>query len=151
MPTLPDLDAAIREAIVNASSVTSLLSSYKGSYPVFTRRPIPADAPYPCIIVMDNTTLAHEDGVDDQRIRVVREIVVYAAAHNPLPSEQWRKVDDIGRALVNLFHRNPSIFNITGWTVVDVRVAARGQPPADVLAQDVGFTAILNMFLAAQN
>lgn len=147
--SLPDLDAPIRAAIVTDSSITALLDSYKGSYPVFTRRPVPNDTPSPYIVVHQNTNLTHADGVDDQRITAVREVTVYGSA-NPPPVE-WRLVDQIGRLIVARFHRRPRNLTVTGWKVIDIQVVTRGFPPHDVLAQTVGFTAVLNIILAKRN
>lgn len=147
MPDLPDFDAPIRSAIVGDSSITSLLDSYKGSYPVFTRLPVPNDTPYPCVVVSENINLTHDDGINDNRITAVKEVIVYGSA-NPPPVE-WRLVEQIARLIADLFHRQPDNLNVTGWKVVDIRVNVRGFPPYEQMAQNIGSVVSLAIQIAA--
>jgi len=154
MATLPDLDAPLRAAILNDSSITALLPTYKNSHPVFTKRPVRKDTTAPYIVIHQNNNLTHDDGVNDQRITVDKELTIYDAA-NP-PPEGWRKIDQIGRLIAARFHRRPrnlvlSTADAAHWKVIDIRVTTRGFPPFEILAQNVGFTVVLSIILASKN
>lgn len=149
MPTIPELDVPIRASILADSSITSLLPAYKNSYPIFTRRPVPTDAPFPHIVIFSETDISHDDGVDDQRLTVIKEVTVYGSAHSP--PEQWRIIDEIGRRIALRFHRQVHNLIVDNWKVVNITVGSRGFPPHDILAQAVGAVVVLSIDLAARN
>jgi len=127
MTTFPDLSVPLREAIVSSAEITALLPAYKGSYPVFTRRPIPADAPSPRLVISPNLATTHEDGICDIRVRVEREI--YISGEN---DADWQRVDQIARKLVALFHRKRQNLSLQdGWRVTNILASTYGLPPID--------------------
>ena len=141
-----DLAAPLRAALVGASSVTSRLSAYEGSYPVFTRRPMPAGAPYPVVMVSPDISVTDRDGVDDLQPVVERDIAVYGqndtAAH-------YRDVEAIAYAVRALFHRRWRALTVSGWKVVSI--IARGSIPAPTDdEQTVGRLVTLTITLARQ-
>jgi len=149
MPELPDLDAPIRSAIIADSSIILLLDAYKGSYPVFTRLPVPEDTPKPFIVISENVNLTHNDGVNDSRVIAVREVTTYGSA-NP-PPDEWRLVEQIGGLVAERFHRQPGKLIVTNWKVVDIRVNVRGFPPYEQLAQNIAYVVSLSIQLASLN
>lgn len=110
-----DLAAAIREAIVNNSDITADLPAYVGSYPVFTRRPVPSQAPYPLIAISPDVSSA-----DTLRLlavetpQIVRDIII---AGNQETAEVYRTVERIAYNVQALFHRNKRAIDIEGYTV----------------------------------
>lgn len=120
-----NLAIPLRTAIVGASSIIAELTAYQDSYPVFTRRTVPTDAPYPMIVVSSDVLLGEEDGINDERPVPVRDIAVYGQNDTPA---NYRKVETIAYALRTLFHRKPGIIIVPGWSVT--QILARGPMPA---------------------
>lgn len=109
----PDLTLAIRDAIVAETAVTSLLSAYLGSFPVFTRRPVPDDTPYPCIVISKNISLSEEDGLNDFRPVIARDVAVY---NRNEPAANYHDIDAIASAIRDMFHRQQPL-TVPDWSV----------------------------------
>jgi hypothetical protein len=116
----PDLTIPIRDALLAATTVTALLPTYLGAPPIFTRRPVPGDAPYPNIVISKDITLTDQDGVNDYRPNILRDIAVYHSNEDPA---NYRLVDTIALAVWRLFHRQRPSLTVTGWGVVDIQAA----------------------------
>lgn len=115
----PDLTQSIRDALIASAEITAQLPAYLGSFPIFTRRPIPDDSPLPCIIVSQDIGLGEEDGIRDFRPIIHRDVAVYHS--NELPAN-YRLTDTIAQAVRRLFNRQR--FSLTlpaGWTLTDVQ------------------------------
>lgn len=110
------------------STITGELAVYKGTFPVFTRVPTPDDAAYPIVVVAAQVQAAEEDGVDDQRPVVDRDVMVYGyndtAAH-------YRQVESIAFSVHALFHRQRSAVSVSGWHVVDLTATGPESAPTD--------------------
>lgn len=141
-----DLSAPIRTAIIGESSITSLLTAYKSSWPVFTRRPAPNDATLPIILISPDIAVTDEDGVSDFRPIIVRDISVYGRNDE---ADQYRAVEQIGYALRNLFHRQRSALTVSGWTVMQIIAAGPMPAPVDD-EQSVGRLVELTVHLASR-
>lgn len=124
-----DLGPTLRAVLVGASSVTSNLTAYESSYPVFTRRPVPTDAPMPQIVISPDVILADEDLINQQIPYAVRDIAVYGRNDT---HANYVKVQTIAYAIRDLFHRAPR-FTLTpsGWNVIDVTAAGPFPAPTD--------------------
>jgi hypothetical protein len=120
-----NLAAPIRAALIAESDVTSQLQAYEGSFPVFTRRPAPSDAPPVLLFVSPDIALTDEDGISDRRNRHVRDVSIYGPNE---PASEYRKVESLGYAVRELFHRNRDAIEVPGWDVVDI--VASGPIPA---------------------
>lgn len=120
-----DLAAPIRTALIGSAEITNQLEGYKVSYPVFTRRPAPLDAPPIMIMVSPNVAKADQDGIDDERPIIVRDVAVYGPNE---PAENYRKVESIAFAVHDLFHRQRTAITVSGWYVV--MITATGPIPA---------------------
>lgn len=145
MSSAPDLSGPVRAALMASSAITSQLAAYAGSYPIFTRRPAPTDAPYPLIMISPDIAVDEEDGVNDFRPVVERDVIVYGQNDTPA---HYLVVESIAYAVRDLFHRQWQVINVAGWKVVEIR--ARGPMPAptdDV--QTVGRLVALTISLAA--
>lgn len=118
----------IRSAIIANGTITSLLTAYAGSFPVFTRRPVPADAPYPMIIISDDVSIGDEDGINDYRLVVVRDVAVYGLNE---PHTNYRNVETIGYELRNMFHRIKDAIIVSGYGVIDIIASGPRSAPAD--------------------
>lgn len=129
---MPDLLPSIRASIVAAASVTSELPAYAGSFPVFTRRPVPDAAPTLVVVVNPQVQAGANDGINDLRPIVVHDVVVYgqngAAAGGV---DEYRKVERIGQALQQLFHSHPELVSAAGWSTIDVTASGPSPAPTD--------------------
>lgn len=113
-----DLAAPIRAAIMAEAAITNLLPTYKGSKPVFTRRPPPEDAPYPMILISPDITLGNEDGLVSMRPVIMRDIMVYGDQ-----PDHYRDVEAMAYDLRELFHRQRSALTVSGYHVIDIRAS----------------------------
>lgn len=116
-----DLAIPLRTALVGSAGITAKLPAYNGSYPVFTRRPAPSEAPYPMIMVSPDISLVDEDGIRDLRPVQTRDIAVYGLNDTTV---KYRDVEDIGYLIRELFHRQRDAITVSGWHVV--AITARG-------------------------
>lgn len=123
-----DLATPIRSALIGASSVTGELTAYKGSFPIFTRRPVPEDAPFPMVVVSSGFQAGEQDGINDQRPVLVRDVLVYG--RNDI-AEKYRQVETIAFAVRELFHRQRDSIAVSGWSVVDVLASGPSPAPTD--------------------
>lgn len=127
-----DMAEAIRGVILTDTAITAELTTYKGSYPVFTRRPAPEDTPWPVILVSPQIGPGVElDYVDDGKLReIVRDISVYGFNDDAV---NYRQVETIAFAVLNLFHRlSPhSISMPAGWRMVQSLAYGPVDAPAD--------------------
>lgn len=124
-----DLSEPFRDALVGAAVITGSLPAYLDSYPVFTRTPVPDDAPYPMIVVHPQLPGADADGISDRRPVLVRDVAVYGlndtAAH-------YREVETLANSVWSLFDRQrDSIAAPAGWVVVDVQAREPRPGPVD--------------------
>ena len=123
-----DLAEPLRAAIVGASSITALLPTYVGSPTVFTRRPVPHDAPYPLIVISSDITVFNEDGVNDFRPINTRNILVFASNDTAI---HYRVVDTLANLVRDLFHRNRNAITVSGWSIIDIQASGPEPIPGD--------------------
>jgi hypothetical protein len=124
----PDLTDAIRAALVADAGVTQHLSDYLGSFPIFTRRPVPGDAPYPCIVVSQDIAVSDEDGVNDYRASIMRDIAVYHTNETP---DNEHVVEALGQAVRRTFHRQRQSLTVNGWDVARIEASVPIEAPVD--------------------
>lgn len=139
-----DLSGPIRAALLASSSITARLPAYKGSLAIFTRRPVPADAPYPMIVVSPDITVTDEDGLSDMRPLIERDVAVYGRNDT---AEKYRTVEELAYNVRTLFHRQRHVLTVSGWSTA--QIIARGPRPAPVDDdQTVGRVVTLTIRLA---
>ena len=145
--SVADIGIPLRDALLAAPAVTGQLAAYKGSFPIFTRRPVDPAAPYPLIVVSPDITKTDVDGINDQRPVIERDISVYGENDVPV---KYRTVETIARAVHDLFHRNRHAIAVSGWAVVSI--TATGPIPAPVDDdKTVARVVSLTVMLAKQN
>lgn len=123
-----DLSTAIRAALVADATIAGLLPVWMGSRPVFTRRPAPSGAVFPMIMVSPDVALTDEDGVDDSRPLIIRDLAVYGRNSTP---EDYRDVEAIAYRARDLFHRQRFAIATPGWRVIDIRASGPIPAPTD--------------------
>ena len=148
--TVPDLAAPIRTALIGASGVTDELSAYKGSFPVFTKIPVPDDAPVKIVLVSSGLTIGENDGLTDERPVVGRDVMFYGRRSTDPNQDEYRAVERMAFASHALFHRQRLSITVSGWSVVDITASGPAPAPVDD-EQTVGRMISLTISLAKQN
>lgn len=141
--TAPDMAPGLRAAIVGRSEISSLLPAYKGSFPVFTRRPVPDGAPYPLVMINPDASQQDQDGVSDTRIQVTRDIAVYGRNDT---ASHYVDVETIAYAIREAFHNQRDSFTVEGWHIANVRAIGPRPAPVDdeqTVGRVVSLTALL--------
>lgn len=126
-----DLSQSIRDGLLAEPAIAGELPAYgSNGKTVFTRRPVPSDAPYPMIVISPDVTLNDSyDGINDDRPVVVRDIAIYGKNE---PAAAYRQVTDIAYAVRNLFHRTRDIIAPTDdYALIDVRASGPRPAPTD--------------------
>jgi hypothetical protein len=116
---------AVRAAIIANAAIADELAVYVGAPAVFTKRPIPDDAGYPCVVV-EAHAFADEDALVEMHPLIDVDVCVYG--RNDPQGSEYRAVETVGYNLRNLFHRQRWSIEISGASVTDIR--ARGPLPA---------------------
>jgi hypothetical protein len=126
-----DLGPAFREALIDATPISSALSTFNEEPAVFTRRPVPDNAEFPLIIVNPPASISDEDGLVSDRPVWMGDVAVYGAKAAPGSDEdQTRIVEQIALRVRTLFHRQKWALPVGGFHVIDIR--ATGPVPAPV-------------------
>lgn len=126
--TMVDLAVPLRNALINSNGITSLLESYKGSYPIFTRRPVPDDAPDICIVISSDITSEDADGINDRRLVIQRDIFVYGVNE---PASKVRTADQLARRIHSLFHHSRHVVEVDNYSTVLVTAIGPLSIPQD--------------------
>lgn len=142
-----DLAVAIRDALVAEASVTDNLDAYYGSFPVFTRRPVPADSPDICVVVSPDITSVDDDGVSDLRPMIERDVAVYGPNDAADGGANYTLVETIAYAIKNFFHRTRTTITVSGWSVTQIVARGPVAAPTDD-QQTVGRVVTLGIQLA---
>ena len=123
-----DLAVPLRSAIVANSAITAKLTAYGGSFPVFTRRPLPADVPKLVIIVSPDIAQSNTDGLSDQRPVFTRDISIYGKNDSP---QDYRDVEMLAYLIHDLFHRKRNAISVVGWGVSFITAVGPIVAPTD--------------------
>lgn len=144
-PTFPDLAIPIRTAILGNAAIMNLMPTYVNGDAVFSRRPVPLDAPFPMIVINPDISDRDKGGLNDQRLSIMRDVAVYGKNDS---AENYRAAEAVAFAVRSLFHRNRQAISVPGWSVV--QIWARGpfetpvRQPDQNLARAVELTIELN-------
>jgi hypothetical protein len=122
-----DLAVPLRTALIGNTGITSKLATYQSAPAVFTRRPVPAGVAYPVIVISPDVAPSDQDGINDFRPVIVRDIAIYGENDT---AAKYRTVEELGYLVKALFHRNRRAITVTGYSVTDI--IARGPMPAPV-------------------
>jgi hypothetical protein len=127
-----DMLAAFRDAVMAESTVAGLLETWQGEPAVFTRRPLPADAPDLCVLINPAAATTDADGLTSRRPIVTHDIAIYGRKGMPGSAEdQTRAVERIAGLLQLHFHRNRFSVQPDGFSVIGVRVGGPMPAPVD--------------------
>lgn len=129
---MPDLLATLRSALVGSGAVADELPEYAGSLPIFTRRPVPDDAPMPMIIINPQIQAGQADGMRDQRPVIVHDIIAYGRNGTAGTSDDYRRIERLAHAVQQLLHRRPDrLLPANGWAIIDVVASGPSPAPGD--------------------
>jgi hypothetical protein len=124
-----DLLPALRDSVIDA--IGTSLPQWRGEPAVFTRRPIPEDAPSIVAIVNPPVSIGDADGLTSDRPIVVHDIAIYGDKGTPgTPQDDTRAVDAMAFQIRDHFHRQKFSVQPVGFYAIDVQ--ARGPIPAPV-------------------
>jgi hypothetical protein len=146
IPSYPDLAIPIRTAIINNAAIMTNMPDYNGNDNVFSRRPIPLDAPSPQIVIGPDITDTDRGGLIDQRLSIIRDIAIYGTNDT---AERYRLTEAIAFAVRTLFHRNRKAITVSGWNVVNIWAKGPSFLPVDTPDKDVARNVRLTIELVA--
>jgi hypothetical protein len=97
---------------------------------VFTRRPVPPDAPYPLILVSGNIAQTDADGISDNRPIITRDIAVYGTNED---AENYRTVESVADIVFAMFDKVHNVLDVAynGWNLVSIRCSGPIVAPTD--------------------
>lgn len=131
---VPELGMPIRRALLANQTIFNTLPRYNQAPTIFTRRPVPPDAPYPMIVVSSELSKGDRDGVDDQRPYITRDIAVYGRNDT---SDHYRQIEAMADIVYNIFHRKRNAIYVDGqgWSVTSI--TCMGPIPAPTADDEV--------------
>lgn len=115
--------AAIRTALVNDATVAGLIGEWENEPAVFTRTPVPADAPMPFIVVPADASNVDVGGLNNEKPNVIKDIMIYGDQ-----PDHYRIVESIAYRVRELFHRTRFSISVAGYNIV--LITATGPIPA---------------------
>jgi hypothetical protein len=114
-----DLTQPIRDGLLAEPLIASALPNYgSNGKTIFTRRPVPSDAPYPMIVISPDVTVTDQDGIDHEKSVVIRDIAVYGKnepaqprrhtlSHRRVQADRHPRVGSTGSTHRRLADRGP--------------------------------------------
>lgn len=127
-----DLAPSIRAALIGDESIAADLSTWNNDPAVFTRRPVPADATDPMMIVNPPAAIGDMDALTSERPIVMLDVAIYGKKGPPGDgSDQTRIVERLGFRTRALFHRQKFSILPEGFSVIDITAAGPIPAPVD--------------------
>lgn len=112
--------------------IAELVEEWKGEPAVFTRRPVPADAPDLIIICNPAITILDEDALVSRRPVWTSTIAIYGRKGAPgSADDQTREVEALGWRIRALFHRQRFSVRPEGFSVIEVTAGGPVPGPTD--------------------
>lgn len=108
--------AALHAVLTGDATLTALLAEYEGEPAVFTKDPVPKDAPWPFVVISGSETDDDAGAKNEGHRSIARRIRVYDDSDDG----SVITIDAIGERIRALLHRTP--FTLTGGTVYMVDV-----------------------------
>ena len=118
-----DLSAPIRLSLLENAEICDFLHDFKGSPAIFTRRPLPENAPYICLAISPDIAIGNEDALISLRPIVTRDVVVYGRQ-----PDDYRDVEACGYLIRDHFHKKRFSIQPEGYSVIEI--VASGPIPA---------------------
>lgn len=129
---MTDIKPDIRAAILNEPDIVNFLEQWNGAPAVFTRRPVPEDAPFPMIVVSPYVAVGDFDGLNDMREIITLDVIAYGRVGAPgTVDDHTRRVEQIGFLLREIFHRQRLSLGNTSYHVVSINATGPRTAPTD--------------------
>jgi hypothetical protein len=127
-----DIAPDIRSAILTEPDITNFLSQWQGAPAVFTRRPVPADATFPMIVISPDIAHGDFDGLRARRDVITKDVIIYGRVGAPgSPEDHTRRVEGVALLLREVFHRQPRSLGNPSYHVVSINVTGPLIAPTD--------------------
>jgi hypothetical protein len=127
-----DLGPPLRESLMGNPDIALQLEQWSGEPAIFTRRPVPDDAPDLIILINPPASLTDADGLTSDRPIVSLYVAVYGRKGKPGTAEdQSRIVERLGFRIRTHFHRQRFSVQPEGFSVIDVRAGGPVPAPTD--------------------
>ena len=97
-----DLTIPIRNKILADATITNLLPNYLGSKSVFSRTPVPSDAPYPMIVISPVVSDLRKDFLNKKQIKVTHYIGIWGSNDSP---SNYRNVKTLAERVSTILDR----------------------------------------------
>jgi hypothetical protein len=132
----PDLAIPLRTALLNSSDISGQLAVYRDNDAIFTRRPAPVPpdgytngVDKPLIMISGDLALIDDAGYLDAEHNIhTRDITVYGSNAT---TDDYRKVEELARAIRDVFHRAPDAITVPDWTVLQIWAIGPHPAPDD--------------------
>lgn len=129
---MTNIAADVRTAILGETDITNFLSQWSGAPAVFTRRPVPADAQFPMIVISPDIAHGDWDGLKVRRDAITKDVIVYGRVAAPgSADDHTRRVEAVALLLRELFHRQPRSLGNPSYRVVSINVTGPLIAPTD--------------------
>lgn len=127
----PDVAPPIRRALISDVAFAGSLSTWHHEPAVFIRRPAPADAGMPLVLINPPAAITNQDTLTGDRPVIVRDVMIYGLRAEPGdPRDQSKLVEALGYRARAIFHRQKFSISVPGFSVIDI--VGNGPIPAPV-------------------
>ena len=127
-----DLKPAIRDSLIDQPLISTGLGQWKGEPAIFTRRPVPKEAPDRFIIINDPFAISDADGLTSDRPIWQSDVAVYGRKGEPgTDQDDTRLIEVLGFRMRDHFHRQRFSVRPEGFSVIDVRAGGPVPAPTD--------------------
>ena len=122
----PDIAPAALATLLADTYITERVARWHRRPCIFTRRPVPAGAAFPMIIINPNDAVGNFDALNTMHPIVVRSLGIYGQQDN-----DFRIVDQLGYKIREIFHRQRFSLAVDGFNTVEVVAAGPMTAPVD--------------------
>lgn len=127
-----DLAGPIRDSLMANTEIALELEEWNGEPAIFTRRPVPSDAPDLIILINAPFAITDADGLTSDRPVVQLDLAIYGRKGEAgTAQDQTRIVERLGFRIRRHFHRQRFSVQPEGFSVIDVRAGGPVPAPTD--------------------
>lgn len=127
--TTPELTEPLLEGLYTAvegdTDITNLLGTFESGFSIHTRRPIPAKADYPMIVI--GPMLARGDADELSTARPIPIIDISVMGNQ---DQDYRAVEKLADLVFQKFHRTRA-FTVSGYSLIQSRASGPVPIPSD--------------------
>lgn len=120
------VSTALRVSLIEDGDIAPELGLYAGEPSIHNRRPVPAEALYPMILINPPTAAGDDDGLTSDRPWEIRDLCIYGRQ-----PDDYRLVERLADLMRLKFHRQKFSIAPEGYSVIDIRAAGPLPAPVD--------------------